>query len=158
MLSRRGERFSKRGRAHGASPWSGCRRHTVADEYRLTIDALMNANAFAADATQARNTADAFASCRSLAHSRDVAHAALEAHESRDITLRHFAGVPWRDLEAVDAFLVSGEEVLLASEARLSDATNEGFDVLGQLGKAREAASNVADALERFSQLDETET
>ena len=128
---------------------------SVAAEYRLAIDALMNANAFAADATHARNTADQFAAV-DLQQLREVARVALEARETRDMTLRSFACVPWRDLEAVDAFLELAEEALTASEARLSDSTTEGFDTFGQLGKAREAASNLAEALERFARVEES--
>jgi AAA domain len=128
----------------------------IADEYRLTIDALMNANAFAADATHARNAADAFGAV-DLSRLTELALAALETHQDRDTTLRSLARVPWRELEAVEMFLTSAEEALLASEARLSDSTSEGFDTLGQLAKAREAASNVAAALERFSQFEDAD-
>jgi hypothetical protein len=130
---------------------------TVANEYRLAIDALMNANAFAADATHARNAADAFAAV-DLARLREAMRVALEANVTRDVTLRSFAGVRWGDLDAVSVFLESAEAALSASEARLSGSTVEGFDTLGQLTKAREGASNLADALERFARPEERMT
>jgi hypothetical protein len=123
---------------------------TVAEECRLTVDALMNANAFAGDATRIRNAANAFAAI-DLHHLRESAAAAVDNAHSRDETLRLLSRVPWKDVEVLASFLTLTDEAFAASAERLESATGEGFDTLGQLTAARTGGTQLADALDRFA-------
>jgi len=123
---------------------------TVAEECRITIDALTNANAFASNPTVLRSTALAFARV-DLGQLHATATAAVSNEDSdRDERLRRATGVLWRDVEIVDRFLTLAEQAMATSAERLEDP-EAGFDTVGKLTAARAAGFELADALDQFA-------